>query len=272
MTLSQKTLRPMTKLFVSILFCVLSFSASAEALKLRTVSQDNSLVKYNVNNQMQLGICAEILKKIEELVPTIKFVGTEKNVPIQRIEQFLEKDEIDIFFCLLKTKDRERRFRYVDIPLYPVRNAVLVKANDPILNKKIKTLKDLKNEGVILVNKGSALIDDLKKSGVKYSDGGKDDAQILELLDANRGRFFYGQDATLKFMLKEKKDKDNYRIIVIPEKKIYQYVVYSKKLDKKIVDKITVAIRKLQLDGTLDRIYQKHVALYQNNSWSVSLK
>lgn len=246
----------MIKLFNYSMIFFLSFNSYG--LTLKTVSQDNSTVKYNLEDASFPGFCREIISLVEKEIPDLKFTGLDRAVPIQRIEQFLQRNEIDIFFCLLKTKEREARFNYIDIPLYSVSNVLLVKTNDPLAQKKVIKLSDLKNEGVILVNKGSALIENLKAANVKYSDGGKGDLQIIELLEADRGRFFYGQDATLRFMLKNHAKKDHFKIVPIVEEANAQYVVYSKKLDAKIVNQIKGVIQKLSVNGTFQKIYQKY--------------
>lgn len=246
----------MKKLLIN--FSILLLSIQTHALSLKTVSQDNSTVKYNLQDQKLPGLCREVISLVENEIPDLKFTGLGRAVPIQRIEQFLQKNEIDVFFCLLKTSEREDKFHYINVPIYSVKHVLLAKASDPIFQKKILKLSDLKHEGIVLVNKGSSLIQNLKNAGIKYSDGGKSDLQIIELLEANRGRFFYGQDATLRFMLKNHAKKDNYRLITIPEDANAQYVVYSKKLDPKIAGQLTSALKKLSDSGALVKVYQKY--------------
>lgn len=231
-------------------------------LTLKTVSQDNAVVKYNMHgadSSYLPGFCREVADLVEKNIPDLKIKGFEQEVPIQRIEQFLERDQIDIFFCLLKTKDREKRFRYIDIPLYGVNNMLLVKSSDKFATKAELNLIDLKNEGVVLVNKGSSLVYELRRAGVKYSDGGKDDLQIIELLEADRGRFFYGQDASLRFILKNHVKKDKYVLIRVKDSLNSQYVVHSKKLNPKIINDLTRSIQKLKENGTLFKLYQKYI-------------
>ena len=67
---------------------------------------------------------------------------------------------------------------------------MLIKANDPLSKKKDFNFEDFKYQDVVLVNRGSALVNRLKKMGINYNDGGKDDWQILNLLESGRGRFF----------------------------------------------------------------------------------
>lgn len=261
----------MKKLLICYIVFFLSFNSNG--LTLKTVAQDNSTVKYNLQDTAFPGFCREIITLVENEIPELKFTGLDRAVPIQRIEQFLQRNEIDIFFCLLKTKEREAKFNYIDIPLYSVSNVLLVKTSDPLAQKKVIKLSDLKNEGVILVNKGSALVESLKLAGVKYSDGGKGDLQIIELLEANRGRFFYGQDATLRFMLKTHAKKDHFKVIPIAEEANAQYVVYSKKLDPKVVVQIKSVIQKLSENGTFTKMYQKYSRkkdLVQK--WSLAIK
>ncbi len=248
----------MIKLFITFIIIV---SSNSMAITLRTVSQDNSKIKYNAHSDDSFklpGFCREVANFVSQKIKNLQIIGFEKEVPIQRIEQFLERDQIDIFFCLLKTKEREQKFNYIDIPLYEVSNSVLIKADDPLSKKNDLNFEDFKAQGVVLVNRGSALVNQLKKMGIKYNDGGKDDWQILNLLDSGRGRFFYGQDVTLKYMLQNHPDKKKYKILRMKESSNAQYVVYSKKLDKNVVLEIEEAIAGIKRDGSLDKLYKKY--------------
>lgn len=250
---------------ILLIYFFILMSESSLALIIRTVSQDNSAIKYNLNNEKLPGLCREVISAVEKEIPGLKFSGLEKAVPIQRIEQFLERNEIDVFFCLLKTDEREKKFSFIETPIYSIRHAILMSVDDPLAQKKSLKLSDFKNEGTIFVNKGSSLIDDLKKEGVKFSDGGKSDSQIIDLLEASRGRFFYGQDLTLKFMLGNHAKKNRYKIVYLEEKFKAQQVAYSKSLDPKIVKQLTFAIKKLSDSGVFEKLYKKYASAQVHN-------
>lgn len=240
-------------LFFSVL---LSFSSFAQ--EVRTVAQDNSFFKYDIANPTKPGLCRELVDAISVTDPSLKFTGLNKAIPLARIEDFLQYSKIDVFFCMLKSEERMKKFNFIDIPLYNISHVIVTKSNDEILTKPDLTLEDISKVGTILVNKGSALVTDLSKQGIKFQAGAKDDLQILDMLEKKRGRFYYAQDMTARYVLQKSNLAAKYSLYPKVFKTEQQYIAYSKNLSPIVLNKITSAIQKLQKQGKLKAIYQKY--------------
>lgn len=226
--------------------------------EISTVSQDNAFLKYDLNSLEKPGLCREIIDAISITDPELKFSGLNKAIPLARIEDFLQYSKIDMFFCMLKTDERIKKFNFIDIPLYTINHVIVSKSNDGILKNPNLNLYEISKLGTILVNKGSALVGDLKNQGVKFQSGAKDDLQILDMLEKNRGRFYYAQDMTARYVLQKSKLNHKYSIYPHVFKTEQQLVAYSKNMNPKVVLKVTEAIKKLQKQGKLKALYQRY--------------
>ncbi len=236
-----------------------SVKADASPVVLRTASQDNAVVKYNHADKSKPGICWEIMQKIEAADPSIAFSGiVEQEKPILRIESMLEKSEIDVYFCLVKSPEREARFNYVDVPLYLVKHVVAVKADDPVSVKNFEDIRKLGADGSVLVTWGSALTKVLKAENIKIDDGAKSDEQNFKKLLSSRARFFYGQDMTLSASIKNLKLENKVKILDTVFKEEPQYLTVSKSLDPAIVAKLKGHLERMQKSGELQRIAAKY--------------
>lgn len=234
------------------------WSSMVMGQSLKTVAQDNSLAKYAIGDETQPGICREIAAAVTAIDPTLTFSGLDLQTPLTRIEKMLEQGSIDLFFCLLRNKKREAKFNYIDIPLYSVRHILLVKADDPIVIKEYADIRQLGDQGLVLVNFGSALVHDLNDAGVKNIASAKNDLQLIRMLDSGRGRFIYGQDLTIMEMLRRMKLKDRYRILPVTLKEENQYLAYRRGLSQDVVDKLEKLIRSLADSGKLQAIVSRY--------------
>ncbi len=79
-----------------VFFLVCPQLASSQILK--TVSQDNSLVKYASAADEMPGICREIAAAVMAYDASLSFQGLDQPVPLTRIEKMLESGIIDVFF------------------------------------------------------------------------------------------------------------------------------------------------------------------------------
>ena len=247
--------KKMMKLLLILSVC---FSVNSFSQEIRTVAQDNSFFKYDTANPTKPGLCREIAEAISEAEPSLKFTGLNKAIPLARIEDFLQYSKIDLFFCMLKTEERAKKFHFIDIPLYTINHVILAKSSDEVLKNPNLNLYEISKLGTILVNKGSALVGDLKYQGIRFQAGAKDDSQILDMLEKNRGRFYYAQDMTIRYVLQKKKLSNKYTFYPKVFKTEQQLIAYSKKLNPDVVSKISKTIKQLQKQGKLKSIYQKY--------------
>lgn len=224
---------------------------------MRTAAQDNALAKY-ARDETRPGICRDIAQAVTTLDPSLTFNGLDSRMPITRIEKSLESGTIDVFFCFLKTRERLKKFRYIDVPLYSIRHVLLARDHDAIDIRNYDELRALGDNGIVLVNFGSALVQVLDEAGVKNISSAKNDMQLIRMLDSGRGRFIYGQDLTLIEMLRRLNLSSRYRFLPVTLKVENQYLSYSKNLNPATVAKLEKALRTLQQQGRLHDIAKRY--------------
>lgn len=91
--------------------------------KIRTAAQDASepkfVVLYESGKSAVGGICVDIMRAIERVDPTLKFVGDQTWQPLLRIEAGVSNGHLDACCGLLRTKPREAKYVYIDPPFFP---------------------------------------------------------------------------------------------------------------------------------------------------------
>jgi glutamate/aspartate transport system substrate-binding protein len=150
-----------------------SHSAVAAAVSLRTVSQEANTLKFDQSNKQKPGLSIDVMHALERIDPDLHFMGLENTYPTKRIESALGQNELDVFFGLLKSPERERHMRFIESPvLYQQRDQIAVNSDDSVNVAGFDDIRRLKTNGVIGVPQGSAYIDYLKKqSGLIVDDG-----------------------------------------------------------------------------------------------------
>lgn len=257
----------MRQIIFFLFFQLVSVSSWAEAvLRLKTVSQDNALVKYNPASTEMPGICYEIIKEVERADSGLKFVGLERKMSIGRIESYLDKGSIDIFFCLIKSASREKTMNFFSEKLYPVNTVFVVRKHDPIDVSNFKQVEKVQEGNTVLVNRGSILKEDLVGYKFPINDHAKDTMQLLKMLESGRGRFVYMQDIEIRSFLREHGLKGRYRILPAKLVSTYQRVTFRKGLPDHARARVAKALKKLRDNGRLEAIYSKYLEGSESNS------
>lgn len=231
----------------------------AHAISVKTMSQDNSAIKFNPSNSEKPGICAEVINAITKKYSDIQITGLDTQAPLTRIEQGLESGQIDAFFYLLKSPERAAKFNFNETPIYKVNHVVVAKADDKIEIKDIAALKSLSEQSPVMVAQGSALAKFLESQGVKVESSTKDEVANLNKLLLGRGRFYYAQDLSALASIHEGKlDLSKFRILPTSFKEEAQYVAFSKQATAASIQKISAAIDELKKSGELEKIVSKY--------------
>lgn len=231
----------------------------AHAISIKTMSQDNSAIKFNPSNPAKPGICAEIISFITKKYSDLQITGLDTQAPLTRIEQGLESGQIDVFFCLLKSPERATKFHFNETPIYKVNHVVITKADDKIEIKDLATLKSLSEQSAVMVAQGSALAKFLESQGVKIESSTKDEVANLNKLLLGRGRFYYAQDMSVLASIHEGKlDLSKFRILANSFKEEAQYVAFSKQATAATIQKISAAIDDMKKSGELENIVSKY--------------
>lgn len=228
---------------------------------LRTAAQENA-PKFVQTPAGMTGLCIDLIKAIEKADPGIKFTGQEKFVPWARILELLEVGEIDAFVGIVRNPEREKKFQFIDIPVYEVSHTVAQRADDPIEVKTLDDIAKLGADGTILTNTGVAHIDYLKEHGkgqLKVDASAKDFQGNFTKLVMKRGRFFYLNDIELVSNLKNFDDRAKIKISKVSFGKFPHFVGLSKKVSPETVKRLTVALEKASKEGAFTKIFENYL-------------
>lgn len=241
------------------LICLLALPGSqAQELALRTVQQASSIVKYDPDGGLQKpGICAEMLRAVERVDPGLRFTGLEQQVPLRRVERLLAEGQVDVFFCLLRSPDRERQWRYVPVPLYGVRHVIAQRVDDGRSIDSLLDLATMSQVKPVLVARGTVLARKLDTAGVNLSEVGSE-REALQMLALGRTDAIYGQDINLVRHIRDARLVDRVRLGRTSFHEEFQYVAVRADLPAHIVERLTDALRRLERDGVLRQLAERY--------------
>lgn len=232
--------------------------APAPALQLRTVQQSGSLVKYDPDGSpSRPGLCLEILRAVEKVDPGLRFTGLDQQVPLKRVERLLADGLVDVFFCLLRSPERERQWRYVPVPLYVVRHVVVQRSDD---TRRMETLTELaaaSRTKPVLVMRGTALARRLTAANVVINEVGSE-REALEMLTRGRADAIYGQDINLQRQVAETRLADKVRVGRNAFHEEPQYVAVRADLPAAHEERLLQALKRLERDGQLRQLADKY--------------
>ncbi len=102
-----------------------------QAIELKTAAQD-SPPKYQQGKTAVEGIAVEIIKAIEKADPKLSIVGYQKFLPFKRLQRDLEAGELDVFFGLKRTPTRDRKYVFIEQPIYRLNYSIGVRRDDRV--------------------------------------------------------------------------------------------------------------------------------------------
>lgn len=237
---------------------LLALPALAQDLTLRTVQQASSLVKYDPEGgPLKPGICLDILRAVERADPGLHFSGLEQQLPLRRVERLLADGQIDAFFCLLRSPDRERQWRFLPVPLYSIRHVVVQRLDDGRGFDSLFDLAALSRTRPVLVARGTVLAKRLEAAGVVIAEAGSE-REALQMLTLGRTDAIYGQDINLLRHIRDARLSDKVRIgrTIFAEEP--QYLAVRADLPVTQEERLTQVLRKLERDGVLRQLADKY--------------
>jgi polar amino acid transport system substrate-binding protein len=232
--------------------------ASGQALPMRTSAQSGAPVKYDPGNSQRPGLCMEVLRAIERVDPGLRFSGMEQLAPLRRIERQLAQGEIDVFFCLINTPQRSRRWNYLSVPLYRVRHMVVQRRDDASELAGWPELRASGQRKPVLVAQGSVLAQTLADAQVPFSDVARSDLDALRMLLLGRSDAVYGQDMTLLPLLREPELAGRLRLGPMVFQEDIQYAAVSRQLPAAAVRRLQRALQTLESEGLLRALSDKY--------------
>ncbi len=250
--------RPQARCGLGALAVWLGLAAPALALDLRTVQQAGASVKYDAGGPPDRpGLCMEILRAVAKAAPGLTFTGLDEQVPLKRVERLLAEGRIDAFFCLLKSPEREKHWRYASVPLYVIRHVVVQRADDARQVRTLQGLAATSHRKRVLVMRGTALARHLVAAGVAIAEVGSE-REALEMLRIGRADFIYGQDMQLQRHLHDPRQSGSFRIGTTVFQEEPQYLALRADLPAPLEEQLTQALRRLERDGTLRQLTDKY--------------
>lgn len=223
---------------------------------LRTVAQASQNLKFNTGSDGPPGFCFDYIHALQRVDPGLRFNGLEEAMPLPRIESDLAAERIDLFFGLLRTRERAARFRFVDAPaLYNVRHQIAVRADDGVDIRGFDDIRALGSQGVILATRATGYASFLAdQPGLLVDAGAMDDVRNLRKLVGSRGRFFYQSDATLRHVIDAEGLQDKVRILPTVFHAESQLLAHAPSLAPDRLARVVTAMRALELNGMAARL------------------
>lgn len=243
-----------------LLLAAIMAGASAHAVELRTAAQPNTPKFYRVNGQIT-GIGYDILQAIQRVDPALHFSGYEQEVPTKRIEAMLEQGQLDVYVGFLATPARQRRFDFVDVPLFTPQTRLISRKDDPLTIHSLADLLPLGKDGIVLTTRGTPLVEQLQQlqPGLLIDAGTDENDLNLQKLLRQRGRVFYQFDFVLEHALRQTGLADQVRWQPYRGKGETQYMAISRRLPAETRRQLQQSLEKLHATGELQRIYQKYL-------------
>lgn len=235
--------------------------AAQEITVLRTVAQSGNLPKFNADDALKPGFCAEMLRAIETADNTLRFVGLNEALPLKRIEGQLETGRVDVFCGLARTPAREARIGFLPHIVYITRHKLAVRADDPLRIDKLEDLRRLPPDEPVMVNRSSAYEQILRDVGrIPLDASVSDPSTSLRKLVNRRGRAYYFSDMELEFYIQRDHLQDKVRLLPQVFHEDRPLFAYRQDLPEGEVERLRGALDKLQADGSLQRIAARYGA------------
>lgn len=244
--------------WLGLLAVFLCGAVPAQDLSLRTVQQAGSTVKYDPDGPPQKpGLCMEILRAVVKAEPGLHFTGLDQHTPLKRVERLLAEGQIDAFFCLLKSPERERQWRYAPVPLYVIRHVVVQRANDRRHFDTLAELAEASHTKRVLVMRGTAIARHLLNADVSIAEVGSE-REALQMLSMGRADLIYGQDINLQRHIADTHQGDKFKFGRTVFQEEPQYLALRADLPPAYEERLTQALRKLEREGVLRQLADKY--------------
>ena len=244
--------------WLGLLAAFLCLAAPAQEVRLRTVQQAGATVKYDPEGAPRKpGLCIEILRAVETLEPSLRFTGLDRLMPLKRVERLLAEGQVDAFFCLLKSPEREKQWRYAPVPLYVIRHVVVQRADDARQFDTLAQLAAASRAKRVLVMRGTAIARHLLQAGVAIAEVASEH-EALQMLTMGRADLIYGQDINLRHHIAHGHLGDRMKVGSTVFQEEPQFLALRADLPAAVEEKLTQALRKLERDGLLRQLTEKY--------------
>ncbi len=233
-----------------VLFSIATFSQSSVILY--TYAQD-IVPKYIIQGNSISGFCHDIIvelnKELKKDNVEIRYKSSTAK-PIQQIISSLSNKETQIFVGVPHSEEWEKNVKYIRLPLYGVREIYIIKSDmENVLN-----VKESMKVGVIGGTVTARKIPNMPQEQEIFEY--KSIAEAIEALDKGKVDTLFLSSLPLGYYISQSKGK--YKSMNAPSEKCYQYIVFSKSVDDKVIRVVEEALRKILINGVIDRLIKKY--------------
>lgn len=237
---------------------MLVLACTAHAVDIVTPTYE-SRPKFYVDDGQIKGLCIDVLKAVERLVPDIHFVLS-AGVPLKRVELGTRNGSYDLLLCATPTPDRTSQLRMVDVPIYTVRDVLFVRANDPLADATLDDIRKLASDNVILTYAGTGQLDWLSaQEGLVLDVPAPNPQAVFEKLEYKRGRFVFAGEAAGANVMRMPQFAGKFRMLPTPVRTMGRYFFFSPKTPAAVVAKVEAALKELAHRGELKAIASTYV-------------
>lgn len=245
----------MRKMILSMI-CFMCFThAHAMGMELKTVYQKDNPPKYIIESGRVFGICVDIINALNSRLRehNMRIVSIHDDVPFARVKMLLKLGEIDVFFGIIKNKEREKLYRYAN-PLYDVHFTFAKLKSNPFEFTGEASLQG-KVVGALRGGNSAKIMSRIQGVNVSLVNS---IPNAFELLMLKRIDMIYYHNLGLEWNIKQSEYKNDLTLVKNPHKSMRQYVAFSKNVSSDIVKQIEEVLSSMAEDGTLAKIMQKY--------------
>ncbi len=247
------------KILLTILLLVCGFSGvcGGAEIVLKTAPQA-SFPKYYTNANELHGLCAEIMMELDAMDPQIKFQCSRSFVPFKRLQMYLEQGELDVFFGMRKTVQRQEKFVFATIPLYQINYVIAIRTGDDTSIKSLQELSVFSQKHLVLSVAGTAVSRFLQRADVVVDDHASTPSRALKKLLAGRGSCVVYHDLGLKNIIRRDHLEDRVTILPVTLLTYSHYVAFAKTVAPSTIAIVDNDLHKMRDNGVLDEIALKY--------------
>ncbi|MCG2586053.1 ABC transporter substrate-binding protein [Massilia sp. TS11] len=242
-----------------LLACLLllpPFALGAPVVELRTSAQLATAPKFISKGRTEVvGLCVDVFRALERIDPGLRFSGDQQWRVTARIEDELERGQLDVACASVRSREREARYQFIDVPIMTARYFLLARADDPVQVNNWADLLALAPNNSMLVVKGFGILGRLREVGLSnIDDGALDNSTNLQKLVAGRARFFIMRSPGIDSLLRETGLEAKVRVLPAMLEQQPLFMMTGRHLAAATQQRLTRAIIRLEQSGELHRI------------------
>jgi ABC-type amino acid transport substrate-binding protein len=242
---------------------LLFFTSAYAVSEIHTAAQESSDPKFVAivkdGKPAVGGICVDIMRAVERVDPSLKFVGDQSWQPRLRLEAGALAGSLDVICGSLRSRERLSKFDFIDTPIFSVDYVLAVRADDPVHVENWEDVRMLGDDGIILVIQGFGVVDILQQiGGLKIDASANSSKSNLDKLFARRGRFFCHRSPGMATEIRHAGMSDKIKVLPTVMLKENFYMIVSRKMAPDNARKLSAALALLSSKGELAAMFQKY--------------